>query len=164
MFKVFGQFFKVLFKYVCGKFCNLVWKCFYAIGQVNIVTNGQIVKNNLAIWSHWHAPKSLLHSIRQFHRFIPYPPCPKLSQTQLLSHSSPIPFHSPSLSLSLSLSHTHTSSHLHPLSFDIGNSLKIELNTNTMKRIWAKFNKTVKLQTQRNDWNQCGALDWKDWK
>ena len=44
--------FKVIFKYVCGKFCNLVWKCFYAIGQVNIVTNGQIVKNNLAIWSH----------------------------------------------------------------------------------------------------------------
>ena len=30
---------------------NLLWKCFYAIGLIFIVTNGQLRKMNAAIWS-----------------------------------------------------------------------------------------------------------------
>ena len=49
--KVFGQFLWVLFS---------IWKniepclaIFYFIGLVNIVRKGQVIKNNLGIWSHW---------------------------------------------------------------------------------------------------------------
>ena len=29
------------------------WQIFYAVGQIYIVINDQILKNSLAIWSHW---------------------------------------------------------------------------------------------------------------
>ena len=42
---------------VFGKILNLLWQSLKAIGQFFIVVNSQILKNDLAIWSHW-----VLHS------------------------------------------------------------------------------------------------------
>jgi len=36
------------------KIVNLFLQIFYTFGQFFIVLNGQILKNNIAIWSHWH--------------------------------------------------------------------------------------------------------------
>ena len=33
---------------------NLLWQIFYALGQINMPINGQLLKNSLAIWSHWN--------------------------------------------------------------------------------------------------------------
>ena len=38
---------------------NLLWIKFYVIGQILIVVNRKILKNNLAIWSHWSYPRWL---------------------------------------------------------------------------------------------------------
>ena len=48
---IFGNIFTVYFIFV--KVLNPLWHNFYAFGQFFIVVNGQILKNNLAIWSHW---------------------------------------------------------------------------------------------------------------
>ena len=37
----------------CGKILNLIWRNFYVFGRPFNAINGQIRKNNLAIWSHW---------------------------------------------------------------------------------------------------------------
>ena len=57
-FHHFGKIFKVLgnilWVYLLfGKISDLFWQILYAIGQVFIDVNGQMLKNNLAIWSHW---------------------------------------------------------------------------------------------------------------
>ena len=49
-YKAFGHF---LSNYlVFGKIVNLLWQIFYSFGQFFIVQYGQILKNNIAIWSH----------------------------------------------------------------------------------------------------------------
>ena len=48
---VFGNFSGLIYL-VFGKVCNTVMAK-TAIGQFFIVLNGQILKNNIAIWSHW---------------------------------------------------------------------------------------------------------------
>ena len=53
--EVYGNIFKVNFIFV--QVLNPFWNNFYALGQVFIVVNGQILKNNLAIWSHWSSLK-----------------------------------------------------------------------------------------------------------
>ena len=49
--KVFGEFFWIAYL-VFGKLLYQLWN-FYATGQIFIVVNGQILKKNMAIWSHW---------------------------------------------------------------------------------------------------------------
>ena len=49
--KSLGQFLRVYL--LLGKNLDQLWQILYAIGQVFIDVNGQILKNNLAIWSHW---------------------------------------------------------------------------------------------------------------
>ena len=36
-----------------GKILELLWQILYPIGQISVQVNGQMLKNNLAIWSHW---------------------------------------------------------------------------------------------------------------
>ena len=48
--KVFGNYVRAYL--VLGTNLNPLWSTFYAIGQIFIVTNGLIITNNLAIWSH----------------------------------------------------------------------------------------------------------------
>ena len=38
---------------VFGILFNQLWQILNAMGQIFIDVNGQIFKNNLAIWSHW---------------------------------------------------------------------------------------------------------------
>ena len=44
-FKVFGQHFKALF--TIWQILNLLWQIFYTFGQIDILINGQILKNIL---------------------------------------------------------------------------------------------------------------------
>ena len=48
--QVFGKFLTVYF--LCGKMLCLLWQICAIIGLIFIVTNGQILKSNLTIWSH----------------------------------------------------------------------------------------------------------------
>ena len=50
-FRHFGKFFMVDFLF--AKMLSLNWRICYIIGLNFIVTNGQILQNNLTIWSHW---------------------------------------------------------------------------------------------------------------
>ena len=50
-FQSLGQFLRVYLLF--GKILNRHWQFSYAIGQLFIGINGQMLKNNLAIWSHW---------------------------------------------------------------------------------------------------------------
>ena len=40
-----------------AKMLSLLWQIRYIIGLIFIVANGQILKNNLTIWSHWQHPE-----------------------------------------------------------------------------------------------------------
>ena len=51
IFKVLGNFLRVYLLF--RKLLDRLWQIYYTIGQVFIVVNGQIMKNKLAIWSHW---------------------------------------------------------------------------------------------------------------
>ena len=53
--KNFGHFERV--QLVIAKVLSLLWLILYAIGQLLIVENGKMLKNNLAIWSHWLVEK-----------------------------------------------------------------------------------------------------------
>ena len=48
---VFGNFLRVYLLF--GIHFNPLWHFLNAIGQIFIDVNGQKLKNNLAIWSHW---------------------------------------------------------------------------------------------------------------
>ena len=48
---IFGKFLTVFFLF--GKMLNLLWQICYITGIVFIIANGQILKHNLTIWSHW---------------------------------------------------------------------------------------------------------------
>ena len=48
--QVFGNILKVYFLF--GEILNLLWQICCITGQIFIVTNGQILKYNLTIWSH----------------------------------------------------------------------------------------------------------------
>ena len=48
---IFGNFLRVYL--VFGILLNLLWQTMIAIGQILIDVNGQKLKNNPAIWSHW---------------------------------------------------------------------------------------------------------------
>ena len=52
-----GQFCKGLFYYFT--ILDRLWQILYAIGQVFIDVNGQMLKKNLAIWSHYIVPIAL---------------------------------------------------------------------------------------------------------
>ena len=60
-FRHFGKIFKKTWANFWG-FINYfaiflqLWKIFYAIGQMFVHINGQILKNNLPIWSHYQIP------------------------------------------------------------------------------------------------------------
>ena len=47
---VFGKFLTVYF--LPGRMVSLLWLICYIVGLIFIVANGQILKNNLIIWSH----------------------------------------------------------------------------------------------------------------
>ena len=51
-----GQFFQGLF----WKILDRLWLILYAIGQVFIDVNGQMLKNNLSIWSQWTSTSGLV--------------------------------------------------------------------------------------------------------
>ena len=51
--QVFGKFLKVCFLF--GKMLSLLWQICDIIEVIFNVANGQILKNNLTIWSHWKA-------------------------------------------------------------------------------------------------------------
>ena len=58
--KLFG---KILMIYLLfGKILNLLWLKFYVIWSILNVVNGQILKSNLAIWSHWFLLLFLVHN------------------------------------------------------------------------------------------------------
>ena len=65
--QVVDQFLMVYF--VFGKIMSLPWQICDNIGLIFIVANGQILKNNLTIWSHCQPPLKLicLQSIQQLH-------------------------------------------------------------------------------------------------
>ena len=48
--EIFGTIFK--FYLIFDNALNPLWHNFFVIGQFFIVENGQILKNNLTIWSH----------------------------------------------------------------------------------------------------------------
>ena len=48
--QVFGKFVTVYFLF--GEMISLLWQICDIIGLISIVANGQILKNNLTIWSH----------------------------------------------------------------------------------------------------------------
>ena len=57
-FRHFGKTLKVVSKFLTvyflsGKMLSLLWQICDNIGLIFIVVNGQILKNNLTIWSHW---------------------------------------------------------------------------------------------------------------
>ena len=47
-FKVFGNF--LTFYFLFDKIMSIPWKI---VGLIFIIANGQILKNNVTIWSHW---------------------------------------------------------------------------------------------------------------
>ena len=49
--QVFGKFLTVYFLF--GKMLNLLGQIFDIIGPIFIFANGQILTNNITIWSHW---------------------------------------------------------------------------------------------------------------
>ena len=50
-FRHFGKLLTAYFLF--GKKLNLLWQIYYITGQFIIAANGQILKHNLIIWSHW---------------------------------------------------------------------------------------------------------------
>ena len=55
IFKVLGNFLRVYF--LIGKLLEWLWQIFNSIGKVFNAVNGQMLKNNLATWSHCVPPK-----------------------------------------------------------------------------------------------------------
>ena len=51
IFKVLGNFCGVI--YYLAKFLDLLLQILLAIGKIFVDVNGQMLKNNQAIWSHW---------------------------------------------------------------------------------------------------------------
>ena len=49
--QVFGKFLTVYFLF--GKMLSTLWQICDIIGLIFIASNGQTLKNNLTIWSHW---------------------------------------------------------------------------------------------------------------
>ena len=49
--QVFGKYLTLHFLF--GKLLGQLRQIYYIIGQIFVVANGQILKNNLTIWSHW---------------------------------------------------------------------------------------------------------------
>ena len=49
--QVFGSFLTVYLLF--GKILSIIWQICEIIGLIFIAANGQILKNNLTIWSHW---------------------------------------------------------------------------------------------------------------
>ena len=47
-----------------GKIWTDFAKILYAIGQVFTDVNGQMLKNNLAIWSHW--PQAKIYNLKEY--------------------------------------------------------------------------------------------------
>ena len=56
--KVFEQFLVCLIKYMAN-FLYILWQ-FDASGQILIALNGQRLKNNLVVWSHWQKLREIL--------------------------------------------------------------------------------------------------------
>ena len=52
--RVFGKF--VTFYFIFGEILSSLWQICVIIGLIFIVANGQILKNNLTIWSHCDPP------------------------------------------------------------------------------------------------------------
>ena len=50
-FRCFGKSLTVYFLF--GKMLSQLWQTCYIIFQIFTVANGQVLKNNLTIWSHW---------------------------------------------------------------------------------------------------------------
>ena len=60
-FQVSGKYLTVYFLF--GKMFSLLWQIWYIIGLIFIVANGQIMINNLTIWSQWaHMTLNLIFS------------------------------------------------------------------------------------------------------
>ena len=55
LLKVLGNLLRVYLR--VGKMLDLLWHILYAIGQIFVDVNGQMLENNLAIWSHCSTPK-----------------------------------------------------------------------------------------------------------
>ena len=73
IFKVLHNFLRVYL--LLGKILDWLWQISCAIGQVFIDINGQMLKNNLAIWSHWLpvlfiSDKTVSNCCRRNHYFI----------------------------------------------------------------------------------------------
>ena len=52
-FATLAKLYKSLAYFLFGKMLNLLWQICDIIGLIFIVAHGQILKNNIAIWSHW---------------------------------------------------------------------------------------------------------------
>ena len=59
----FGKFLTVYFLF--GKMLSLIWQFWYIIGLIFIIANGQLLKNNLTIWSRW--PQIVYQGIHILH-------------------------------------------------------------------------------------------------
>ena len=57
-FRHFCKILNVLVYLLFGKILDLLWETLYPIGQIFVDVNGQMLKNNLVIWSHWFASDS----------------------------------------------------------------------------------------------------------
>ena len=53
--KLLGNFLNVFLLF--GKNLGLLWRILNVLGQIFVDVNGQKLKNNLSIWSHWHGCK-----------------------------------------------------------------------------------------------------------
>ena len=47
----------LVFNQNMAKYSTFFWQILYTFGQIFIDVNGQMLKNNLAIWSHWSGIK-----------------------------------------------------------------------------------------------------------
>ena len=90
------------FYYLFGKMLSLPWQICYIIGPVFIGANGQILKNNLNIWSHWSGPKGIKQSSISFMKLC------QLLQKVLCYWSLNISVLIPNLFLSQSLNALHS--------------------------------------------------------
>ena len=64
--KDFGNILKFYLEY--GILLNLLWQIWSAIWKIVFAVNGEILKNNLAIWSHW--PHLLLNSVKSKYTYL----------------------------------------------------------------------------------------------
>ena len=79
--QVFGKFLMVYFLF--GKIYNLLFQICCTTELIFIVANGQILKHNVTIWSHWHLLIPICVCVCKPKQSSSFPPHLLLSKTRL---------------------------------------------------------------------------------